>query len=50
MPATVEKVEKREIKSGDATEEMYVGLDASGKVLAYGHLGRVGDQFAFVIE
>ena len=25
-------------------------LVRSGKALAYGHLGRVGDQFAFVIE
>ena len=40
MPATVEKVEKREIKSGEATEEMYVGLDASGKVLAYAVSGK----------
>ena len=40
MPATVAKVEKRELKQGDATEDMYVGLDESGKTVAYAVSGK----------
>jgi len=40
MPATVAKVEKRELKQGDSTEDMYVGLDESGKEIAYAVSGK----------
>ena len=40
MPATVAKVEKRELKQGNATEDMYVGLDGSGKPIAYAVSGK----------
>ncbi len=40
MPATVAKVEKRELKQGDTTEDMYVGLDESGKAIAYAVSGK----------
>ena len=40
MPATVAKVEKRELRQGDTTEDMYVGLDESGKAIAYAVPGK----------
>ena len=40
MPATVAKVEKKEIAAGKDKEEMYVGLDGSGNVLAYAVSGK----------